>query len=308
MRKRFLITGGCGFIGSHLAEYLIQNGNLVTVIDDLSSGFRSNLDGASLVETLIERRVEDVDLRSLPRFDCVFHLAAQASVPVSVKCFYSSSTTNILSTLKVIDYCAINQTPLVYASSSAVYGNLPVGEESGGVDLLSPYSADKFFSEIYCEVAYKIYGLRSYGLRFFNVYGPRQDPTNPYSGVISIFADKILKGQPIAINGGYQTRDFIYVSDVVAGMCKSYEYLLRNSVATYSNLLTGKSISINELVDLLTNLTGNHVDKVYMDLPPGDPEKSLGTIDKMRNQLKLYEFVGLDDGLRNVLSWLKVTR
>lgn len=306
MSKRFLITGGCGFIGSHLVEYLIQGGHSITVIDDLSSGYRSNLGDAGSAVELIESRVEDVALVNLGEFDGVFHLAAQASVPLSIKYFYASSATNILSTLKIIDYCAINQIPLVYASSSAVYGNLPVGDESRGVDLLSPYSADKLFSEIYCEVAYKLYGLRSYGLRFFNVYGPRQDPKNPYSGVISIFADKILKGQPITINGGYQTRDFIYVSDVIAGMCKSYEYLLMNSVATYSNLLTGNSISINELADVLISLTGNHVDKVYKDLPPGDPEMSLGTIDKMRSQLKLDEFVGLDDGLRCVLSWLKV--
>lgn len=305
MPKRFLVTGGCGFIGSHLVEHLSQAGHLVTVIDDLSSGYRSNLADAGSVDALIDTRVEDVDLSEFTRFDGVFHLAAQASVPLSVKNFYASSTTNLLSTLKVIDYCATNRVPLVYASSSAVYGNLPVGDEGGCVDLLSPYSADKLMAEIYCDVAHKLYGLRSYGLRFFNVYGPRQDPTNPYSGVISIFADRILKGEPITINGGYQTRDFIAVKDIVRGLWNSYEYLLENSVSTYSNLLTGNSISIDELANILISLAGNKVEKRYQKLPPGDPEKSLGTTDRMHDQLRMSEFVQLEDGLRQVLTWMK---
>jgi UDP-glucose 4-epimerase len=307
MPKKFLVTGGCGFIGSHIVAHLIQAGHLVTVIDDLSSGYRSNLADVGSVDALIEGRVEDVDLFGLAGFDGVFHLAAQASVPLSVKNFYTSSTTNLLSTLKVIDFCATKHIPLVYASSSAVYGNLPIGDEYGSVELLSPYSADKLMTEIYCDVANKMYGLRSYGLRFFNVYGPRQDPTNPYSGVISIFADRILKGKPITINGGHQTRDFIYVNDVVRGLWNSYEYLLENSVSTYSNLLTGNSISIDELANILMSLAGKIVEKRYQKLPPGDPEKSLGTIDRMRDQLKMSQFVKLDDGLRQVLIWMKAT-
>lgn len=305
MSKKFLVTGGCGFIGSHLVEHLSQAGHLVTVIDDLSSGYRSNLADAGPVDVLIEKRVEDVDLSELAGFDGVFHLAAQASVPLSVKNFYASSSTNLLSTLKVIDYCAINHIPLVYASSSAIYGNLPVGDEYGSVDLLSPYSADKLMAEIYCDIANKLYGLRSYGLRFFNVYGPRQDPKNPYSGVISIFADRILKGKSITINGGHQTRDFIYVDDIVRGLWNSYHYLFERSVSTYSNLLTGNSISIDELANILMLLAGNRVEKRYQKLPAGDPERSLGTIDRMHDQLKMGQFVKLDDGLRQVLTWMR---
>jgi UDP-glucose 4-epimerase len=307
MRKKFLVTGGCGFIGSHLVERLCNEGHAVTVIDDLSSGYRSNISNAGYLAALIEARVEDVDLSEFDGFDGVFHLAAQASVPLSVKKFLWSSSTNLSSTLKVIDYCSTNRIPLVYASSSAVYGNMPVGDECGSVDLLSPYSADKLMAEIYCDVANKLYGLRSYGLRFFNVYGPRQDPTNPYSGVISIFANRILKGDPITINGGHQTRDFIYVNDIVRGLWNSYEYLLENSVSTYSNLLTGNSISIDELANILMALAGNIVEKRYQKLPSGDPEKSLGRTDRMRNQLKMEQFVRLDDGLRQVLTWMRTT-
>lgn len=305
MPKKFLVTGGCGFIGSHLVEHLIQAGHLVTVIDDLSTGDRSNLADAGPVDALIEKRVEDIDLFEFAGFDGVFHLAAQASVPLSVKNFYTSSTSNLLSTLKVIDYCSTYNIPLVYASSSAVYGNMPVGDECGGVDLLSPYSADKIMAEIYCDVANKLYGLRSYGLRFFNVYGPRQDPKNPYSGVISIFANRILMGEPITINGGHQTRDFIYVKDIVRGIWNSYEYLLKYSVSTYSNVLTGHSISIDELANILMSLAGNKVEKRYQKLPPGDPEKSLGKIEKFREQLRMADFVELEHGLRQVLTWMK---
>lgn len=307
MAKRFLVTGGCGFIGSHLVEHLNQKGYSVTVVDDLSSGYKKNLGEVGPVEKLIEARVEEVDFSRLPKFDGVFHLAAQASVPFSIENFFASSSTNILSTLKVIDYCATARIPLVYASSSAVYGNQPVGDEDTSVDLLSPYSADKRMAEIYCDVAYKLYGLRSFGLRFFNVYGPRQDPTNPYSGVISIFADRILKGEPITINGGYQTRDFIYVKDVVRGIWNSYQYLLDNYESTFSNLLTGNSISIDELADILISLTGNKVEKFYKVLPLGDPEKSLGTHSRMCEQLKLVEFINLEDGLREVLTWIKTS-
>ncbi len=305
MFKKFLVTGGCGFIGSHLVEHLTQEGHSVTVIDDLSSGSRSNLQVDLSLVVLIEECLEDIELSQLGKFDAVFHLAAQASVPLSVKNFYASSSTNILSTLKIIDYCSTNQIPLVYASSSAVYGNMPFGEESGSVDLLSPYSADKLTAEIYCDVAHKLYGLRSYGLRFFNVYGPRQDPINPYSGVISIFANRILRGEPIVINGGYQTRDFIYVKDIVKGIWKSYEYLLENSVSTFSNLLTGNSISIDELANILIDLTGNHVEKLYQELPPGDPEASLGSIDRMQEYLNLGKVTELENGLHQVLAWMR---
>jgi len=305
MPKRFLVTGGCGFIGSHLVEFLVEQGNSVVIIDDLSSGYLSNLPDPDSLENLIHTRVEDLDLKKLGRFDGLFHLAAQASVPISIKDFYASSSTNILSSLRVIDYCASTNVPLVYASSSALYGNLPIGNELGGVDIISPYAADKLFSEVYCDLAYKLYGLRSYGLRFFNVYGPRQDPVNPYSGVISIFADRILKGQDIVVNGGYQTRDFIYVKDVVRGIWSSYKYLLKNPASTFSNLLPGKSISINELARQLILLTGNQVKTIYKELPMGDPEQSLGSIEIMRDKLKLVEFVNLDDGLRDVLRWMR---
>lgn len=305
MVKRFLVTGGCGFIGSHLVEHLVQLGHSITVVDDLSSGSLTNLKDIIEYIEIVENRVELINYSNLLKFDGVFHLAAQSSVPLSVKNFYDSSSKNLLSTLKIIDLCCKDKIPLVYASSSAVYGNLPMGDEDGKVDLLSPYAADKLNIEIYSSIANELYGLHSYGLRFFNVYGPRQDPKNPYSGVISIFANRILKGQPLIINGGYQTRDFIYVTDVIKGLWSAYEFLLKSPGSSYSNLLSGVSISIDKLADTLMTISGISVEKQYRNLSPDDPEKSLGAVNRMRENLKLRHFVALEDGLHEVLTWMK---
>lgn len=305
MKKRFLVTGGCGFIGSHLVELLTSSGHSVVVVDDLSSGKKGNLDRCEGEIEVITSKVELCDLERLGELDGVFHLAAQTSVPYSVSNFFESSYANLTSTIKVIDLCARFKVPLVFASSSAVYGNLPLGKEQSEVDILSPYAADKLVGEIYATMAHRVYSLRSYGLRFFNVYGPRQDPTNPYSGVISIFADRLLRGLPIVVNGGYQTRDFIYVKDVVNGIFRAYEYLLHKDVAACSNLLTGYSISIDELVRKLSILIGVSPEITYRDLPFGDPSVSLGSKECMVDNLKMGKFTGLTEGLKLTLEALR---
>ena len=152
----------------------------------------------------------------MPKLDAVIHLAAQASVPVSIQSFGRSSSSNLLGTVRIVDFCRIKNIPLVYASSSAVYGNLVIGnDEENIIELLSPYATDKFVMELYCKTSMEIYNMSSIGLRFFNVYGPRQDPTSQYSGVISIFIDRIIKNKPITIYGGYQTRDFVFVKTLL---------------------------------------------------------------------------------------------
>lgn len=305
MRKKILITGGCGFIGSHLAKFLDLAGHSVIIVDDLSTGFQRNLDGCSKQVKVIISRVEDFDFGTVGNLDGVFHLAAQASVPYSIDHFYDSSATNLRTTIKVVDYCSRFKVPLVYASSSAVYGNLPLGDEKAEVDILSPYAADKLAAEIYSAMAHKLYSLRSYGLRFFNVYGPRQDPKNPYSGVISIFIDRLLNGFPITINGGYQTRDFIYVNDIVEGLYRSYQYLQKNDVATCSNLLTGHSISIDELAKELASILCVRPEINYRELSAGDPAVSLGTTARMIHNLKLGPLTPLTTGLKETVDWMR---
>ena len=164
---KILVTGGAGFIGSHVCENLLLKGHEVIVLDDFSTGARSNLDPGNDQLTVYEGRVEEFDFDQVQGVQSVIHLAAQASVPLSISDFYLSSKTNVLSSLKIIDFCIKNKVPLVYASSSAVYGGLAVGDdESSRIDLLSPYAADKFSLELYCQVAKSTADLSSIGLRF----------------------------------------------------------------------------------------------------------------------------------------------
>jgi UDP-glucose 4-epimerase len=305
--KKFIVTGGCGFIGSHLVELLASKEHEVYVIDDLSTGFIKNIDFISGKVCLKESKIEKFDFFSLGKVEAVFHLAAQASVPYSINHFVSSSTTNLISTFRVIEYCNAFKIPMVYASSSAVYGNLPFGSEIGDVQLLSPYATDKYCMEMYCRANFNIKNVSSFGLRFFNVYGPRQDSSNPYSGVISIFIDKFMRRQSITINGGYQTRDFIFVKDVVDCIFRAYLHLQNNQGAKVCNVLTGDSISIDDLVLKLSDLMCLTPDRIYKKLPPGDPESSLGSVQQMMSLLEVNpsNFINLKSGLKETIDYFK---
>ncbi len=186
--NKIIVTGGAGFIGSHFVELLVLLGAEVVVIDNLSSGFLYNLSQVIDNIDFIQASVEEFDFSTLGHVTAIVHLAAQTSVPYSIENYYESTRINLLSTTKVIDFCKNTDTPLVYATSSAVYGGMDYGDDtSSNVDLISPYAVDKFVMELYTQCASQLYGLSSIGLRFFNVYGPRQDPSNPYSGVITLF-------------------------------------------------------------------------------------------------------------------------
>ena len=214
---RFLVTGGAGFIGSHLVHALLEEGHAVRVLDDLSSGHRENLpQQVELAEAdvtdpaAVESAIDDVD-------GC-FHLAAIASVARSHRDWLRSHQVNLTGTINVFDRARPSrrrrELPVVYASTAAIYGNcgsFPVDEESPAAPL-SAYGADKHACELHARVAGAIHGVPTIGLRFFNLYGPRQDPLSPYSGVISIFADRLLRGEPVEILGdGEQARDFTFI-------------------------------------------------------------------------------------------------
>ena len=305
---KILVTGGAGFIGSHVCEKILANGHEVVVLDDLSSGTFVNLSAIENQIVFLESQVENFNFEVLENIDCVIHLAAQASVPLSISDFYKSSETNILSSLKIIDFCIKNNVPLVYASSSAVYGNLPLGnDEKSNTDLISPYAADKFALELYAKVSSITSGLRSIGLRFFNVYGPRQDPSSPYSGVISIFVQKSLYNQAITINGGEQTRDFIYVGDIADVIFKAVNLSLDKNVSDCVNVLTGTSISINYLADSIIEIINSRSNKVYKTLPLGDPMESNGTVNKMSRlfDISTSNFVPLNRGLKLTIDAMR---
>lgn len=296
-----LVTGGCGFIGSHLVERLTQDGYKVAVVDNLNSGKVTNLKNVFKTIKFYESNIQDINFSKIKKPNVIFHLAAQASVPFSCEQFYCSSKNNLLSSIKILEFCSNNNIPLIYASSSAVYGNLPFGTESGATQLLSPYAADKLSLEIYAKMAAETYELRSFGLRFFNVYGPRQDPQNPYSGVISIFADRIKKHKCIRINGGSQSRDFIHVSDIVQALIRAYLFLQKKSGAFVSNVLTGRPLSINQLADLCEKQAGYKVRREYFPMTAGDPKQSKGNLSTMLSALKMRPEVRLEDGLQDLL-------
>ena len=303
---KYLITGGAGFIGSHLVELLIENNHEVVCVDDLSSGYKSNLSSVIQKIDFYEEKIELFDFNKLSDIDAIVHLAAQPSVPFSITNFSDSSSSNLLGAIKVIDHCRLHNIPLVYASSSAIYGNFELGnDEIENVDLLSPYATDKYAMELYSTTAHKIYQLSSVGLRFFNVYGPRQDPSSPYSGVISIFADKLLKGQNITINGGHQTRDFIYVKDVVNIIYSAIILASKNSICEISNVLTGESITIDELAEKMMKIIDVNVEVNYQSLPVGDLAQSNGSSKKMTKlfTVELDKFTKLDKGLVNTVQF-----
>ena len=215
MKKgRYLITGCAGFIGSNLVKKIYKKYNLI-LVDDLSEGSASNLP-KELRKKLIKKKIQDIKKLKTKKLDGIFHLAAQSSVPFSLKNFYKSSTNNIESSLKVFEFSKQFSAPIVYASSSAVYGNLPLGNDhKEKFSITSPYAQDKLSVEHYAKLAFEIFNISSIGLRLFNVYGPGQKSNSPYSAVIPIFINRMLKKLPVVINGGFQTREFIYVEDVI---------------------------------------------------------------------------------------------
>lgn len=303
-----LVTGGAGFIGSNLCDNLCDKGFQLSVIDDLSFGSVDNLSSIINKINFYDEKIEFFNFKKLSKIDCVIHLAGQVSVNTSITNFGASSSSNLLSAIRLIDFCRLNKIPLVYASSAAVYGNLGISDDSDTkkIDLLSPYATDKYMLETYAKIAYKNYKLPSLGLRFFNVYGPRQNPSNEYSGVISVFIDRLLQSKKITINGGHQTRDFIYVEDVVNVIYKSVSLLKNSIVCEQFNVLTGKSISIDKLAELLMNQINPSCEKEYKSLSKGDPIGSLGTTKKIENLLKinLDSFLTIEKGLTRTVNFI----
>ena len=305
---KILITGGAGFIGSNLCDYLLLKKHKIVIVDDLSTGHKSNLSSIFDKIEFYKEKIEWFDFDKVSDIDAIVHLAAQPSVPLSITNFADSSSSNLLGTINVIDYCRVRKIPFIYASSSAFYGNLPLGDdESKKIDLLSPYATDKYAMELYANTAYKLYQLSSIGLRFFNVYGPRQDPNSPYSGVISIFADRILEGREITINGGHQTRDFVYVKDVVNTIYQAITLVSKSVICEVSNVLTGESVTIDHLSNQMMDIVGVDVNKTYQDLSMGDPEQSDGTVEKMVKlfSIEIRRFSKLREGLQETIQYIK---
>lgn len=304
----YIITGGAGFIGSHLIDVLIRIGHKVTCIDDLSTGLQSNLRESKNL-FFLNKKIQNISLNDLDEnYDGIFHLAAQTSVPISINKFFGSSSNNLQSSLKVLNLANELKIPVVYASSSAVYGNLAIGDdEVNKYDIQSPYAQDKLSLEHYAKMCWDVYKTPSIGLRFFNVYGPRQDPKNPYSGVISIFIERLLHNKPVTVNGGFQTRDFIFVDDIVQAIVKSMNYLIKNRIFEVLNVGTGITITISDLLQIIANIYSVEPSIILRKLPKGDPKKSSGMYNKLNKILKIdiNKFTKLRDGLISTTEFIK---
>lgn len=302
----YLVTGGCGFIGSHLCDALITTGHRVSVLDDLSTGKRENLaTGAELVVG----DITDAALvsRLMQGKDGCFHLAAIASVELSRRQWQRTHAVNLSGTINVFDTArAAGNLPVVYASSAAVFGsntNLPLRETSEAKPL-STYGADKLGCELHARAAAVVHGLPSIGMRFFNCYGPRQDPASPYSGVISIFAQRIRTGQPITVFGdGEQTRDFIYVADVVAHLVAAMKILEHNNrLCEVVNVCTGQGTSLLQLIKTLDEICGTTTAPQFAAAREGDIRHSLGDNGHAIDTLGLCAATPLKNGLALLLE------
>jgi UDP-glucose 4-epimerase len=303
---RFLVTGGAGFIGSHLVSALLDDGHSVQVLDDLSSGHRENL--PQQVE-LTEADVTDpaaVD-RALADVDGCFHLAAIASVARSHHEWLRTHQVNLTGTINVFDQARPSrrrrEVPVVYASTAAIYGNcgsFPVDEESPAAPL-SAYGADKHACELHARVA--IHGVPTVGLRFFNLYGPRQDPMSPYSGVISIFADRLLRGEPVEIFGdGEQARDFTYISDAICALRRAMR--VATTSAFVFNVCTGKATSVWGLAQIMAGLCWTKLIVHRRPARCGEVRTSIGDPQRAVQRLGFTAQTTLSDGLAMTLDLL----
>ena len=302
------MTGGAGFIGSHLAEELLRRGHVVRVVDSLITGKRKNLEVLNGAEFL-EGDLADpaVAQRAVHEMDYVLHQAAIPSVPRSVKDPVTSNRANIDASLNVLVAARdAGVKRLVYAGSSSAYGDTPTlpKREDMPTNPLSPYALQKLVVEQYCQMFTRLYGLETVSTRYFNVFGPRQDPGSPYSGVISLFSTALLAGrQPLIYGDGEQTRDFTYVSNVVDGVLRACE---APAVAgQVINVATGGRISLNELLRTMNRILGTDTKAIHLDGRAGDVRDSQADITKAHQLLGYVPLVALEEGLRHTVDWCR---
>lgn len=304
----YLITGGCGFIGSHLAESLLKEGHRVRVLDNLSTGKRNNLPPQCeiVVGDVADAAVVNTCMEGM---DGCYHLAAIVSVQESNQNWLGTHRTNQSGTVNLLDAARKKRTPVVYASSAAVYGDnaeMPL-KESSSVRPLTAYGADKLGSELHARVAGLVHGVPTAGMRFFNVFGPRQDPSSPYSGVISIFVDRVLRGEDLTIFGdGEQVRDFIYVGDVVRFLRTAMSTIDRNPAVF--NVCTGGSVTVNQLAYMVMSIIGERVAISNVPSRKGDIRVSIGDPAYTKQRLGLTAHYSLAEGLRVLIEYENAAR
>ena len=306
--SRYLVTGGAGFIGSHLTEELVRRGESVRVADSLITGKRSNLDHVPEAE-FIQGDLADLAFarQVVEGCDYVLHQAAIPSVPRSVKDPITSNRANVDATLNLLVAARdAGVRRLVFAGSSSAYGDTPTlpKHEEMTPNQLSPYALQKVVGEQYLQMFTKLYGLETVSIRYFNVFGPRQDPSSPYSGVISVFATALLDNRSPTIYGdGEQTRDFTYVANVVDGVLRACE--ATGASGQVINVATGGRISLNELFKQMKKIVGATVEPEYVDARQGDVRDSQADIRKAKDILGYKPTVSFEEGLQRTIEWYR---
>ena len=308
-----LVTGGAGFIGSHIASALAASGARVRIIDNLSTGYRENIDEIGGDIDFIEGSVaDDAALkRAIQGAELVFHEAAIPSVPRSVENPRQTHVASVDSTFSLLLAAKENNVRrIVYAASSSAYGDQPTlpKVETMLPEPLSPYAVAKLVGEYYCQVFTRVYGLETVSLRYFNVFGPRQDPSSQYSGVISRFISALLGGEtPVIYGDGEQSRDFTYIGNVVEANLKAAESA--KAVGHVINIANGERISLNQLLSELQELTGKtNVTADYQPTRAGDVKHSLADISRAQDLLGYEPKIDLRQGLSLTMDWWKNSR
>jgi UDP-glucose 4-epimerase len=304
--SRLLVTGGAGFLGSHLVDALLAQGHAVRVLDDLSSGRRENVRrevefiyGDVTTAAAVEQALEGVE--------ACFHLAAIASVVRSGCEWLRTHEVNLTGTIHIFErvrkWRSRRTIPVIYASTAAIYGDsdlVPLGEQRPATPL-SAYGADKYASELHARIAGSVHGIPTVGLRFFNLYGRRQDPQSPYSGVITIFADRLARGEPIEIFGdGQQVRDFTYVGDAVSALCRALP--VANVGAPVFNVCTGKGTTVQALAEKMAALYRTELFAVHRPARSGEVRVSIGDPALAARQLGFTAETALAAGLAMTLN------
>ena len=302
----YLVTGGAGFIGSHIAEALLARGDSVRVLDNLSTGFASNVpDGADLIEgDLLDAKALSGAVADI---DVIFHQAALASVPRSVDDPLATNAACVTGTVSLLDQARqAGVRRVVYAASSSAYGDQPHASkrETDYPAPLSPYAAAKLAGEFYLEAFYHTYGLETVGIRYFNVFGPRQDPNSQYSAVIPLFISAMLAGkQPTIFGDGHQSRDFTYIENIVHGNLLAAE--AEGVAGRTLNVANGKSISLLQLIDALNELLETDVTPIHDDPRVGDVRDSMADVSLARELLGYETQVGFEEGLRRSIAFYR---
>lgn len=308
-----LVTGGAGFIGSHIASALASDGMRVRVLDDLSTGHRENIDEIGGDVDFIQGSVADEELlnKALENVELVFHEAAIPSVPRSVEAPRQTHIASVDGTFSLLVAARDRGVRrVVYAASSSAYGDQPTLPKSEEMrpDPLSPYAVAKLVGEYYCRAFTRVYGLETVSLRYFNVFGPRQDPGSQYSGVVSRFISSLLSNErPVIYGDGEQSRDFTYIDNVVFANLNAGS--AKEASGKVINVANGQRITLNQLLAELKELTGKQdVTAEYLEPRVGDVRHSLADITMARELLGYESKVDLREGLQRTIDWWKTSR